>query len=72
MKKEIHILNFHIYRESPIFLSFHDLRKIDDDQGRVHELGQAAVKSMRGVLQCWIRQADKVRHHTAHMELVTI
>ncbi|XP_005099610.1 phosphorylase b kinase regulatory subunit beta isoform X2 [Aplysia californica] len=35
-------------------------KKIDDDQGRAHELGQAAVKSMRGVLHCWIRQADKV------------
>lgn len=35
-------------------------RKIDDDQGRAHELGQAAVKSMRGILQCWIRQAEKV------------
>lgn len=35
-------------------------KKIDDDQGRAHELGQAAVKSMRGILQCWIRQADKV------------
>ncbi|CAL1542018.1 unnamed protein product [Lymnaea stagnalis] len=35
-------------------------KKIDDDQGRAHELGQGAVKSMRGILQCWIRQADKV------------
>ncbi|KAH9489748.1 hypothetical protein Btru_036653 [Bulinus truncatus] len=35
-------------------------KKIDDDQGRAHELGQAAVKTMRGVLQCWIRQADRV------------
>ncbi|GFN77190.1 phosphorylase b kinase regulatory subunit beta, partial [Plakobranchus ocellatus] len=34
--------------------------KIDDDQGRAHELGQASVKSMRGILHCWIRQADKV------------
>jgi len=35
-------------------------KKIDDDKGRAHELGQAAVKSMRGILHCWIRQADKL------------
>lgn len=40
-------------------------RKVDDDQGRTHELAQSAVKCMRGILFCWIRQADKVRQ-TAH------
>ncbi|XP_046550516.1 LOW QUALITY PROTEIN: phosphorylase b kinase regulatory subunit beta-like [Haliotis rubra] len=35
-------------------------RRIDDDQGKTHELGQIAVKCMRGILFCWIRQADKV------------
>ncbi|CAF4668611.1 unnamed protein product [Rotaria sp. Silwood1] len=34
--------------------------KIDNDQGRAHELGQAAVKCMRGILNCWMRQAKKV------------
>lgn len=35
--------------------------KIDNDQGRAHELGQAAVKCMRGILNCWMKQAKKVR-----------
>lgn len=35
--------------------------KIDNDQGRAHELGQAAVKCMRGILDCWMRQAKKVQ-----------
>ena len=35
-------------------------RKIDNDQGRAHELGQAAVKCMRGILDCWMKQAKKV------------
>ncbi|CAF3730787.1 unnamed protein product, partial [Rotaria sordida] len=34
--------------------------KIDNDQGRAHELGQAAVKCMRGILNCWMRQSKKV------------
>ncbi|CAF1192207.1 unnamed protein product [Rotaria sordida] len=34
--------------------------KIDNDQGRSHELGQAAVKCMRGILNCWMKQAKKV------------
>ncbi|CAF3812169.1 unnamed protein product [Rotaria magnacalcarata] len=33
--------------------------KIDNDQGRAHELGQAAVKCMRGILNCWMKQAKK-------------
>ena len=35
-------------------------RRIDDDRGRTHELAQCAVKCMRGILECWLRQADKV------------
>ena len=34
--------------------------KIDNDQGRAHELGQAAVKCMRGILNCWMKQTKKV------------
>ncbi|UJR13940.1 hypothetical protein I4U23_000943 [Adineta vaga] len=34
--------------------------KIDNDQGRAHELGQAAVKCMRGILLCWMKQSKKV------------
>lgn len=35
--------------------------KIDNDQGRAHELGQSAIKCMRGILICWMKQAKKVR-----------
>ncbi|XP_056008769.1 phosphorylase b kinase regulatory subunit beta-like isoform X2 [Ostrea edulis] len=41
-------------------------RKVDDDQGRTHELAQSAVKCMRGILFCWIRQADKVESFKAN------
>ncbi|CAF1496940.1 unnamed protein product [Adineta ricciae] len=34
--------------------------KIDNDQGRAHELGQAAVKCMRGILICWMKQSKKL------------
>jgi len=33
---------------------------VDNDKGRTHELAQSAVKCMRGILRCWLRQADKV------------
>ncbi|XP_071957802.1 phosphorylase b kinase regulatory subunit beta-like [Antedon mediterranea] len=35
-------------------------RNIDNDQGRTYELEQSAVKCMRGILYCYLRQADKV------------
>ncbi len=36
-------------------------KRIDDDKGKGHELGQSAVKCMRGVLFAWMRQSkDKV------------
>lgn len=34
-------------------------RRIDDDKGRTHELEHSAIKCMRGVLYCYMRQADK-------------
>nr|XP_018669619.1 phosphorylase b kinase regulatory subunit beta [Ciona intestinalis] len=35
-------------------------RRIDDDNGRTYELEHVAVKCMRGVLYCYMRQASKV------------
>uniref|UniRef100_A0A668W1M3 Phosphorylase b kinase regulatory subunit n=1 Tax=Oreochromis aureus TaxID=47969 RepID=A0A668W1M3_OREAU len=35
-------------------------RRIDDDMGRTHELEHSAIKCMRGILYCYMRQADKV------------
>ena len=34
---------------------------MDDSKGRAYELQQAAVKCMRGILFCYMRQADKAR-----------
>ncbi|XP_036922274.1 phosphorylase b kinase regulatory subunit beta isoform X1 [Sturnira hondurensis] len=36
-------------------------RRMDDDQGRTHELEHSAIKCMRGVLYCYMRQADKAQ-----------
>ncbi|EMP35923.1 Phosphorylase b kinase regulatory subunit beta, partial [Chelonia mydas] len=35
-------------------------RRIDDDKGRTHELEHTAIKCMRGILYCCMRQADKI------------
>ncbi|MGH0121464.1 UNVERIFIED_CONTAM: hypothetical protein FKN15_009117 [Acipenser sinensis] len=35
-------------------------RRIDDDKGRTHELEHCTIKCMRGILYCYMRQADKV------------
>uniref|UniRef100_A0A3P9L6E5 Phosphorylase b kinase regulatory subunit n=1 Tax=Oryzias latipes TaxID=8090 RepID=A0A3P9L6E5_ORYLA len=35
-------------------------RRIDDDLGRTHELEHSTIKCMRGILYCYMRQADKV------------
>ncbi|XP_022107548.1 phosphorylase b kinase regulatory subunit beta-like [Acanthaster planci] len=35
-------------------------RKIDNDHGRTYELEQSAVKCMRGILYCYLRQAEKL------------
>ena len=39
---------------------------MDDSKGRAYELQQAAVKCMRGILFCYMRQADKVTE--THLE----
>uniref|UniRef100_A0A4W5MNF3 Phosphorylase b kinase regulatory subunit n=1 Tax=Hucho hucho TaxID=62062 RepID=A0A4W5MNF3_9TELE len=35
-------------------------RRIDDDMGRTHELEHSAIKCVRGILYCYMRQSDKV------------
>jgi len=35
-------------------------QRLDDDRGRVTELKQTAVKTMRGILFCWMQQIDKL------------
>ncbi|KAJ8784575.1 hypothetical protein J1605_007926 [Eschrichtius robustus] len=34
-------------------------RHIDDDKGRTHELEHSGIKCMRGIVYCYMRQADK-------------
>ncbi|KAL9975501.1 hypothetical protein ACROYT_G012666 [Oculina patagonica] len=51
-------------------------RHIDDSKGRAYELQQSVVKCMRGILFCYMRQADKVEqfkknqsaHHSLHVK----
>ena len=42
-------------------------RRIDDDMGRTHELEHSAIKCMRGILYCYMRQADKVSSCLQHL-----
>uniref|UniRef100_S4RAV3 Phosphorylase b kinase regulatory subunit n=1 Tax=Petromyzon marinus TaxID=7757 RepID=S4RAV3_PETMA len=35
-------------------------RRSDDDKGRIHELEHSAVKCLRGILYCYMRQSLKV------------
>lgn len=42
------------------FVSLSLSSRIDDDRGKSYELGQSAVKCMRGILECWIKQAYRV------------
>ena len=45
---------------------------MDDSDGRAYELQQAAVKCMRGILFCYMRQADKVSFHLRTVPTIVI
>ncbi|CAK1550086.1 unnamed protein product [Leptosia nina] len=49
-----------IYCASAVWGLYQAYRRIDDDRGKSHELGQSTVKCMRGILECWIKQASRV------------
>lgn len=49
-----------IYCATAIWSLYQAYRRIDDDRGKSHELGQSSVKCMRGILECWIREASCV------------
>ncbi|XP_067624233.1 probable phosphorylase b kinase regulatory subunit beta isoform X3 [Eurosta solidaginis] len=49
-----------VYCAAAIWSLYQAYRRIDDDRGKSYELGQSAVKCMRGILQCWIKQAHRV------------
>lgn len=57
MKVKVHkSLSYHFF----VICFVHLYRRIDDDRGKSYELGQSAVKCMRGILECWIKQAYRV------------
>lgn len=49
-----------VYCAAAVWSLYQAYRRIDDDRGKSHELGQSAVKCMRGILECWIKQAYRV------------
>ncbi|KAI5742782.1 hypothetical protein M8J77_011338 [Diaphorina citri] len=49
-----------IYCAASIWSLYQAYRRIDDDRGKSYELGQSAVKCMRGILECWIKQANRL------------
>ncbi|PZC81128.1 hypothetical protein B5X24_HaOG213229 [Helicoverpa armigera] len=60
-----------IYCASAVWGLYQAYRRIDDDRGKSHELGQSTVKCMRGILECWVKQsarveAFKTRQSAAH------
>lgn len=49
-----------IYCAAAIWSLYQSYRRIDDDRGKSYELGQSAVKCMRGILTCWIKQSVRI------------
>ncbi|XP_059220834.1 probable phosphorylase b kinase regulatory subunit beta isoform X3 [Stomoxys calcitrans] len=49
-----------VYCASAVWSLYQAYRRIDDDRGKSYELGQSTVKCMRGILECWIKQASRV------------
>ncbi|XP_047514739.1 probable phosphorylase b kinase regulatory subunit beta isoform X6 [Pieris napi] len=73
LSSDLHIASVRdsIYCASAVWGLYQAYRRIDDDRGKSHELGQSTVKCMRGVLECWIKQsarveAFKTRQSAAH------
>ncbi|KAL1123716.1 hypothetical protein AAG570_001489, partial [Ranatra chinensis] len=46
-----------VYCAAAVWSLYQAYRRIDDDRGKSYELGQSAVKCMRGILERWVRQA---------------
>jgi len=49
-----------VYCASALWAFSMAYRHVGDDKGRTHELEQSAVKCMRGILFCYMRQSEKV------------
>ncbi|XP_066991730.1 probable phosphorylase b kinase regulatory subunit beta isoform X2 [Anabrus simplex] len=55
-----------VYCAAAIWSLYQAYRRIDDDRGKSHELGQSAVKCMRGILECWMKQAPRIELFKKH------
>ncbi|CAG9854630.1 unnamed protein product [Phyllotreta striolata] len=55
-----------IYCAASVWGLYQAYRRIDDDRGKSYELGQSAVKCMRGILECWVKQARKIELFKKH------
>lgn len=55
-----------VYCAAAVWGLYQAYRRIDDDRGKSYELGQSAVKCMRGILECWIKQAAKIELFKKH------
>ncbi|CAH1131091.1 unnamed protein product [Ceutorhynchus assimilis] len=49
-----------VYCAAAVWGLYQAYRRIDDDRGKSYELGQSTVKCMRGILECWMKQAFRV------------
>lgn len=49
-----------VYCAAAVWSLYQAYRRIDDDRGKSYELGQSTVKCMRGILECWVKQASRV------------
>ncbi|XP_050295730.1 probable phosphorylase b kinase regulatory subunit beta isoform X2 [Anthonomus grandis grandis] len=49
-----------VYCAAAVWGLYQAYRRIDDDRGKSYELGQSTVKCMRGILECWMKQAYRV------------
>ncbi|XP_065092057.1 probable phosphorylase b kinase regulatory subunit beta isoform X3 [Ochlerotatus camptorhynchus] len=58
--REVGSVRDSVYCAAAIWSLYQAYRRIDDDRGKSYELGQSAVKCMRGILECWIKQAHRV------------
>ncbi|XP_064114166.1 probable phosphorylase b kinase regulatory subunit beta isoform X2 [Macrobrachium nipponense] len=59
-EKEVADIRTSVYCAAAIWSLYQAYRRIDDDHGKAYELGQSCVKCMRGVLNCWMRQTERV------------
>lgn len=58
--KEVASIRDSVYCAAAIWSLQQAYRRIDDDRGKSYELGQSAVKCMRGILECWIKQCKLI------------